>query len=48
MCLERIPCSDGEMEDVKKHWKNTHFVKDNFYQLVEMCAEAEERKKREV
>ena len=46
MCLERIPCSDGEMEDIKKHWKNAHFVKYNFNQLIEMSAEAEERVKR--
>ena len=46
MCLKRIPCSDGEMEDIKKHWKNAHFVKYNLNQLVQMSAEAEEREKR--
>ena len=47
MCLERIPCSDGEMEVVKKHLRNVHLVKDNVNQLIEFCKEEKEREKNE-
>ena len=47
LCLERIPCSDGDMEEVKQHLINVHSGKIHLEDLVEMCKEAEEKEKRE-
>ena len=47
MCLERIPSSDGKMEDVKKHLGSVHLAKDNVSQLIELCKEVKEREKNE-
>ena len=47
ICLERIPCSDGDMEDVKQHIINVHSAKTHLEELVEMCIEAEAKEERE-
>ena len=46
MCLERIPCSDDEIE-VKMHMTTEHSAKINLRRLVEICTEVEEREERE-
>ena len=46
ICLERLPCSDDDIE-LKLHLFKFHFVKVHLKELVEMCAEAEEREERE-
>ena len=47
ICLERIPCSHGDMEEVKEHFIKVHSCKTHLEELVEMCIEAEEREERE-
>ena len=47
ICLAKIPCSDGNMEEVKQHLINVHSAKDHLEELVEMCTEAEEKEERE-
>ena len=47
MCLENIPSSDGDMENVKKHITTVHCAKCNVEKLADMCREAEEREDRE-
>ena len=46
ICLERIPCSDDDIE-LKQHLFKIHSVKVHLKELVEMCTQAEEREKRE-
>ena len=47
ICLARIPCSNGDMEEVKQHFINVHSAKDHLEELVEMCTEAEEKREKE-
>ena len=46
ICLERIPCSDDDIE-LKLHLFKVHYVKVHLKELVVMCTEAEEREARE-
>ena len=45
ICLERIPCSDDEIE-LKVHLLKIHSANVHYKELVEMCTEAEEREER--
>ena len=49
ICLARIQCSDGDMEEVKQHLINVHSAsaKDHLEELLKMCIEAEEKEKKE-
>ena len=47
ICLERIPCSDGDMEEVKQHFINVHSTKNHLEELLEMCILEEEKEERE-
>ena len=47
MCLEYIPCSDGDTEKIKEHITTVHCAECNVEKLAEMCGEAEEREERE-
>ena len=47
MCLEYIPCSDGDTEKIKEHITTVHCAECNMEKLAEMCGEAEEREERE-
>ena len=46
ICLERIPCSDDDIE-LKLHLFNDHSAKVHLKELVVMCIEAEEIEERE-
>ena len=46
MCLERIPCSDDDIE-LKMHLNQVHSAKVHLISLVEMCKKAQEREERE-
>ena len=46
ICLERIPCSDDDIE-LKLHQFKVHSVKVHLKELVDMCTQAEEREKKE-
>ena len=46
ICLERIPCSDDDIE-LKLHLLKIHSANVHLKELVEMCTEAEEREERE-
>ena len=46
ICLERIPCSEDEIE-LKVHLLKIHSANVHYKELVEMCTEAEEREERE-
>ena len=46
ICLERIPCSDDDVE-LKQHLFKIHSAKVHLKELVAMCAEAEEREERQ-
>ena len=46
ICLERIPCSDDDIE-LKLHLLKIHSAKVHFKELVEICTEAEESEERE-
>ena len=45
MCLERIPCSDDDIQ-IKIHLFKVHSSKAHLKELVEMCLKAEEREDR--
>ena len=47
MCLEYIPCSDGDTEKIKEHITTVHCAECHVEKLAEMCGEAEEREERE-
>ena len=47
MCLEYIPCSDGDTEKIKEHIITVHCAECHVEKLAEMCGEAEEREERE-
>ena len=49
ICLARIQCSDGDMEEVKQHLINVHSAsaKDHLEELLKMCIEAEEKEEKE-
>ena len=47
MCLEYIPCSDGDTEKIKEHINRIHCAECNVEKLAEMCREAEEREEAE-
>ena len=47
MCLENIPCCDGDTEKIKEHITTVHSAECHVEELVEMCGEAEEREERE-
>ena len=46
ICLERIPCSDDDIE-LKLHMLKIHFAKVHLKELVEMCAESKVKEERE-
>ena len=47
MCLEYIPCSNGDIEKIKEHITTVHCAECHVETLSEMCGEAEEREGRE-
>ena len=47
MCLENIPCSDGDTGKIKEHITKVHCAECNVEKLAEMCGEAEEKEERE-
>ena len=47
MCLENIPCCDGDTEKIKEHITTVHCAECNVEKLAELCREEEEREERE-
>ena len=47
MCLEYIPCSNGDKEKINEHIITVHCAECHVEKLAEMCGEAEEREERE-
>ena len=47
MCLENIPCSDGNTENLKDHITTVHFAECHVEKLAEMCGEAEKKEEKE-
>ena len=47
MCLEYVPCSDGDTEKMTEHITTVHCAECHVEKLAEMCGEAEEREERE-
>ena len=47
MCLEYVPCSDGDTEKIKEPITTVHCAECHVEKLVKMCGEAEEREERE-
>ena len=47
MCLERLACPDGDMENLRLHLTKTHSIRDHLRELMKMCIEAEEKEEEE-